>query len=90
MKYIGKIIKTETKELEIIRESRLCVFVKTENAYKDIAIVKDKLTLENDTINLFFSISFNKVITHTEFQLKELGFDNAKARKQEWMNSIKR
>jgi hypothetical protein len=90
MKYIGKIIKTETKELEIKRESATCVYVRTDNCYKDIAIAKSSLIEENDTVRLYFSVTFKAVITHTDFQLKELGFENAKQRKQEFIDKYNR
>lgn len=87
MNYIGKKIVTETKELTIVRDTKFCVYVKIENTYKYIAIGKAGLNqIDSNT----FKLDFKNAITHTVFQLNELGFENSRQRKNEWALSIKR
>ena len=89
--YTGKNIKTETKELEIIRETKNSVFVKPEdcNLWKDICISKDSLTLVNNGIELSFELPFKKIWTQSNFKLSALGFEgDLKARKNSMLTFV--
>jgi len=89
--YTNKTIKTETKTLEILRETKVSVFVRPNDCklWKDICISKSDLTLVNNGTELSFELPFRKVWTESNFKLNALGFEgNLNSRKNSMLTFV--
>jgi len=89
--YTNKKIKTETKTLEILRETKTSVFVRPDDCklWKDICISKSNLTFINNGVEIYFELSFKKVWTESNFKLNALGFEgNLNSRKNSMLTFV--
>jgi hypothetical protein len=91
MNFVGKQIRTETKNMEILRETKNSVFVKPNDVklWKEICISKSDLIMVNNGEEISFELHFTQVWTESNFKLNALGFNgNLNVRKNNMLTFV--